>query len=244
MKKFAIVGCKVLWRELTHFASLTPHRYEFRFLEQGLHNTPPELRAQLQDAINDLPDDFDAVLLGYGLCSNGLLGIEARKTPLVVPRAHDCITFLLGSKERYREYFDSHPGTYWYSPGWIEETTMPGKDRYERLLEHYKEVYGEENAEYLMEMEQTWMQNYNNCAYVDLGFGDSSPHQDYTRECAEYLGWNTDFLRGDPQLIRRFLEGEWNEEDFLVVRAGERIVPSHDDRVLKAVPAEQEQAAS
>jgi len=38
----------------------------------------------------------------------------------VVPRAHDCITLLLGSKERYAKLFGERPGTYWYSAGWLE----------------------------------------------------------------------------------------------------------------------------
>ena len=43
---------------------------------------------------------YEAILLGYGLCSNGLVGLTARSIPLVIP-VHDCITLFLGSKEQY-----------------------------------------------------------------------------------------------------------------------------------------------
>ncbi|MFV1980286.1 MAG: DUF1638 domain-containing protein [Rhodothermia bacterium] len=33
----------------------------------------------------------------------------------VLPRAHDCITLLMGSRTRYLEYFKAHPGTYFRS---------------------------------------------------------------------------------------------------------------------------------
>ncbi|MDQ1256254.1 MAG: hypothetical protein QG656_850, partial [Candidatus Hydrogenedentes bacterium] len=220
-------------RELCYYAALSPHRFQFVFLKQGLHNNPNELRQRVQEAIDAVdPAECDAILLGYGLCSNGLAGVVARSTRLVVMRGHDCITFLLGSKERYRTYFDAHPGTYWYSPGWIETTTQPGQERYEAALRHYIEIYGEENAAYLMEATENWIHEYNNAAYVDLGFGDSEAHKAFTRECAEWLDWQCDFLEGDPGLVRRYVSGDWNPEDFLVVEPGERIVASYDERVI------------
>ena len=158
-----------------------------------MHNTPDTLRDELQKSIDRIDGEYSAILIGYGLCSNGLEGIIARNTKLVIMRGHDCTTFLLGSKERYRQYFGRHPGTYWYSPGWIDEDSMPGKERYERTLESYVEKHGQENAEYLMKMEQGWIQKYTTAAYVDLGFYDTERPKAYTRQCAEWSGWKMTF---------------------------------------------------
>ena len=231
---YYVISCHVLWRELCYFASLSPHIYQFRFLKQGLHNEPDVLRKEVQEAVDHVEDGYSAILLGYGLCSNGLVGVTARHIPLVVMRGHDCITFLLGSKERYREYFEKHPGTYWYSPGWIDTNVQPGKERYEKTLQHYIDTYGEENARYLMEATESWIAAYNNAAYVDLGFGDSEAHKAFTRECAEWLGWDYDFIEGDPQLINDFLSGNWDKDRFLVVRPGQTVVASHDETVIAA----------
>lgn len=133
MARYKIIACHVLWRELCYYAALSRNIFDFHFLEQGLHCTPDLLRKQLQDAIDAVDKDYDGLLIGYGLCSNGIAGIVAPQTRLVVMRGHDCITFLLGSRERYQTYFDSHPGTYWYSPGWIDTGSQPGKERYERI---------------------------------------------------------------------------------------------------------------
>jgi len=235
--KYHLISCHVLWRELCHFASVSSNVFTMEFLEQGLHNTPDLLRVRLQDAVDRANPEAEAILLGYGLCSNGVMGVVARDKPLVVVRAHDCVTFLLGSKERYREYFDSHPGTYWYSPGWIETSTMPGAERYDAALKQYIEIYGQENAEYLMQMEQGWLHHYSNAAYVDLGFGETEGYKTYTREAAEWLHWQCEFLEGDPRLVRNLLEGHWDSADFLVVQPGYQIVPSHDELVITAVPA-------
>lgn len=234
MARYHVIACHVLWRELCHFASLSPHVFTFNFVKQGLHNTPELLKVQLQKAVDEAPEECEAVLLGYGLCSNGAAGVVARAKPLVIPRAHDCITFFLGSKERYREYFDAHPGTYWYTPGWIECSLQPGLERYNFLRRDYVEKYGEDNADYLMEMEQGWMKEYSNAAYIDLGFSDTLRFREYTRECAQWLGWKTDELQGDSGMIRAFVGGEWDADRFLIVQPGQTIVASHDAAVIKA----------
>ena len=81
----------------------------------------PACRPGLAEALAAVDESrYEAVLFGYGLCSNGLVGLTARNVPLVLPRAHDCITLFLGGKERYLEYFHAHPGVYFKTTGWIE----------------------------------------------------------------------------------------------------------------------------
>jgi len=94
---------------------------EVQILEIGLHNEPEELHEEVQRAIDATDAGSDYILLAYGICSNGLAGITARDVPLIIPRAHDCITFFLGSKERYSQEFAQHPGTHYYTCGWIED---------------------------------------------------------------------------------------------------------------------------
>ena len=230
---YCIIACHVLWRELSHFAALSKNAFHLVFLEQGLHDTPDVLRSELQKAIDAVDGKYEAILIGYGLCSNGIVGISARKSRLVVPRGHDCITFFLGSKERYRSYFDTHPGTYWYNAGWIETGTQPCRERYEALLADYTERYGEENAEYLMEMEQHWFKEYSNAAYIDQGIVDESAYKRFTKDAADWLGWKYDELDGDDSLFVDFLSGHWDDARFLVVSPGETFQPSNDERILE-----------
>ena len=131
------------------------------FMGKGLHNLcDGKMRELLQVEIDKVePGKYEAILLGYGLCNNGTRDLHA-SIPLVIPKAHDCITCFLGSKEKYRNFFDDNPGTYYLSPGWIERNT----DNYEgeqsipqqlgiATYEEYVAKYGEEDAQYIME---TW----------------------------------------------------------------------------------------
>ncbi len=224
--RLQFVCCKVMQREAYHCAARSKNEVDVVLMRQGLHDTPDELRSEVLKALETTLDvqgrPYDATLLGYGLCSNGIVGLSA-KIPIVVPRGHDCITLLLGSKEKYQEYFDSRRGIYWYSTGWIEAGKQPGKERYERLLAEYKEKYGEDNARYLMEIEQDWITQYNWATYVDWGLADTEKYRDYTKQCAEFLNWDFDELRGDPALMQRLLDGDWDERDFLVVEPGQEI---------------------
>lgn len=236
--RLQLIACKVLQREAYFCAARSHNLVDIRLMEQGLHDEPDRLRIEVQKALETTSDiqgrPFDATLLGYGLCSNGIVGLSA-EIPIVVPRGHDCITLLLGSKERYQEYFDSHRGVYWYSGGWIESGSQPSKERYETLLEEYKQKYGEDNAQYLIEVEQTWMKEYGWATYVDWGLGGSESFKEYTKVCAEFLDWDYDELKGDPGLMQRMVDGQWSDEEFLVVKPGQKITEDlTNEGIIKA----------
>jgi hypothetical protein len=243
--RFKVIACDVLVRELSLIASQTPHYLDIRYLPQGLHNTPDLLREEVMTAIREteeggFPYDhmatgegYDAILLLYGLCSNGLAGVRSLGTPLVIPRAHDCITLMLGSKETYRKLFEQHPGTYWFSPGWIERGWQPSEEKYRFLMTSYAAHYGEENAEYLMDMEQNWIKEYKQALYIAWPeFDGLAWGREETRRAAEFLHWAYREVPGDKGLLSRILGGVFRDDEVLVVHKDERILPSYDANVL------------
>ncbi|QDU71438.1 hypothetical protein Pan265_12880 [Mucisphaera calidilacus] len=209
-------------------------------LPQGLHNEPDRLREELQLRIDEAETcaGCGVIVLVYGLCSRGTEGLRTRRCRLVIPRAHDCITLLLGSKERYAAYVSEHPGTYWYSPGWNAHHVPPGPKRYELLRREYVEKYGEDNADFLMEMEQGWFKEYNRATYVHLSIGATDEDRAETRRCADWLEWTYDEVAGDPGLMEALLSGAWDEERFLVLEPGEAFVMTADERVIERVKGE------
>lgn len=237
----AVITCSVLEIEIEHFARGLPHIVGLAKLPQGLHNDPPKLRRDLQALIEEVESEYEpeAFVLGYGLCSRGTEGVSARNARIVIARAHDCITLLLGSKERYAAYVSKSPGTYWYSPGWNRHHLPPGEQRYLTLLRQYQDQYGEDNAQYLMEMEQHWFHTYDRATYVDLGVGDIESDVQHTRECAVWLKWDFDHQKGDPDLVKDLLEGNWDSERFLILEPGETLRLTADDRIMEAAPLDE-----
>ncbi len=198
--RIAVVLCRVLEDEIAHLARDAPQVVHLEHLPQGLHDDPPRLRVEVQAAIDRVEANTlaDVIVLGYGVCSRGTEGLRTSRCRLVMPRAHDCITLLLGSKERYAKYASEHPGTYWYSPGWNRHHLPPGPERHARLLADYRARFGDDNAQYLMETEQHWFHTYDRATWVDLGLTATDADVAYTCRCANWLGWHFDQQKGNP----------------------------------------------
>lgn len=237
--------CEALARPAYLSAARSPHTVDIELFRLGWHSDPNDLRDRLQSAIDRVAQDderpYDAVVMAYGLCGRSTDGLIARRVPLVIPRAHDCITLFLGARERYHQQFTDHPGTYWYVRDYVERkgpgtalsigAGMDGVDDVRDLYDEYVEKYGKDNAEYLMEVMGAWRDHYNRAAYIDMGVVDSSEVEAETRAEADRRGWTFDRLAGDLVLIRRLLEGDW-DDDFLVLQPGQAVKMTYDERVV------------
>jgi hypothetical protein len=141
-----IVACRVLETLLQRL--LPPGvAQQVSFLDYGLHRVPSKLTWELQAAIDSI-ETPSLVVLGYGLCGNGLDGIRAGKHTLLAPRADDCIAILLGSYRAYIQAFESEPGTYYLSKGWLESGSHPLKE-----YQEYLPKYGPEDAMWIMDQQ-------------------------------------------------------------------------------------------
>lgn len=242
--KFHAVVCQVIARECMHAIAHSPHIISLSVLPSGLHRTPDELRTNLQSEIDKASGvGNDYILLGYGLCSRGSAELVARDTPLVIPRMHDCITFLFGSSERYQQEFGAHPGTYYFSSGWIEHmdaTADQGgfaslKERdYEERFREYAEKYGEDNAAYLIEQESQWFAHYSRAAFIETPLGDVESYRRFTKDIAATRGWSYEEISGDMGLSGKLFCGEWDEGQFLVVKPGQRTGETINNGIISA----------
>ena len=247
--KIKVITCEALVREFYHASATSPHIIDIQTLAFGLHNTPDELRKTIQEAVDACEGKkIDCIVLGYGLCSRGTAEIRARSIPIVLPRMHDCITAFLGSRARYNKEFSAHPGTYYYSPGWIERKegeidqgviSESHARAYEERYKEYVEKYGEDNAKFLIEQEKQWYSHYTRAAFIDMGIGDIEMYREFTQALAKDHNWEYAEMQGDFSLIRRLVYGEWDGDDFLKVEPGQMITESFDDLVLKVKNSEE-----
>ena len=178
----------------------------------------------------------DVIVLGYGLCSNGVVGLESRDIPLVIPRTDDCIALFLGSQERYLRLFEEYNGTYWLNNGWIETAYIPSLEMKEEMREDYIRRYGEENAEFLLEQDSLWIGNYNTCGYIGSPIYRNPGHPALARQVAAINGWKYAEFEGDIRLLRMMTEGTWTDEEFCICPPRHRVEAEYTGKKIQAVP--------
>jgi hypothetical protein len=238
--RFKLISCEVLFREMCHAAAHAPHQVDLEFLPKGLHDLGGKpMAAKIQEVVDRTPEGvYDAILLGYGLCGNGLDGLAARHTPLVLPRAHDCIALLMGSGERHQKYFESNPGTYYRSTGWLErgkglQQLTPNTFGFDETLEAMIAKYGEDNGRYLFEEMNRYRAQYRKLTFIETGLeADGKFLAEAAAEASEQ-GWTFERLPGDLAWLGRLVAGEWTEAEFVVAAPGQQFAASYDVRVVK-----------
>jgi hypothetical protein len=215
-----IIACRVL--ECLLVPHLRKGAISAIFMDYGLHRTPEKMQAALQEKITRLAAP-SVIVLGYGLCGNGLVGVKAGVHKLIVPRADDCITLLLGSYQRYIEEFSAEPGTYYLSKGWLESGSHP-LGEYRALLEKHQK----EDADWVIDEQY---RNYKrlvlvapNEAELDACRHQASQVADF---CAARWGYRYEERIGCDGFVRRLIteapQLHESTEDFLVVPPGGQI---------------------
>jgi hypothetical protein len=241
------IACQVLSREMEFVAPRSPHSVEVEILTMGLHDLGAAMHSHLQARIDASgPERYDALLLGYGLCGRGTEGLRARSTPLVLPRAHDCIGILMGGHAYYLAYFENHPGVYYRSPGWIEfqapgqwlqpaEATSKNSLGERRTREELIAQYGEENGSYLFEEFRAYRRNYSGLTYISTGVPSDESSRDQARTEAERENWAFDEVRGSLALLQALVNGDWDPAKFLVVPPGATVHAALGESVVTAL---------
>ncbi len=235
--RLKIISCEVLFREISLLAARSPNQVDVEFLPKGLHDQRSVLmQNRLQQVLDGVdPYRYDAVAFGYALCGNGIAGLTAGSLPIVIPRGHDCITMFLGSRQRYAGYFADHPGVYFKTTGWIERGASGSQifgEAYE--LHVLIDKYGDENGRYLYEQLHGSQRTYRQFTFIEMGVEADDRFERASRQDASSRGWQFEKLQGDLTLLRKLVNGEW-DDDFLVVPPGWRVAATHDERIITAI---------
>lgn len=212
-----IIACKIMQ---SMFEGLLPEELaqDVTYMDYGLHRHPQRMTWTLQEAIDSV-ETPSLIVLGYGLCGNGLHGIKAGRHTLLIPRSDDCIAILLGSRHAYLREFEATPGTYYLSKGWLESGSHPLKEYRE-----YREKYGEEDATWIMDQQY---QNYERLVLVAHSAEDLEAYREEALEVARYCerwGMRYEEILGSDSYVRRLIEAIGDPsragDDFVIVAPG------------------------
>lgn len=206
-----IIACRTVIEEMQQ---LLPSDMEALTLESGLHLHPDKLRDALQGKIDEITTDTETIILGYGLCSMGVIGLKATDSTLVIPRQDDCVAIFLGSRRVYKKELNKEPGTYFLSKGWID-AGITLLDELKRM----EERYGKMRAERIM---KRMLQHYKRLAFIDMGYQDQEQYSQFSRKAAKVLNLDYQVIKGTPELLLKICNGPWDNE-FVVIPPGHTI---------------------
>ena len=240
--KLKFIGCEVFVRSVCQECATSDNNITPEFTRKGEHEKVDKMRETVQKAIDDADKgDYEAIVLGYGLCGNGLDGIKAGRLPLVIPRAHDCCTIFTGSRKKFLEYFSDKFSAMWSSAGYMERgdeyfresdaNKMLGLDMtYEQAVESY----GEENAEFIIESLKP-KHEMNEIIYIKTGDPKDEEFLKIVELKAKEENKELTIVEGNMGIIKKLLRGQW-DEDFLTVLPGQKIKAVYDhEKVIEAV---------
>jgi hypothetical protein len=198
-RPIVVVACKVLASALERLlpADLAAG---VTFLEYGLHRVPVKLAGTLQETL-DAIEQPSLIVLGYGLCGNGLKDIRAGRHTLLVPRTDDCIAILLGSYRAYMRQFAAEPGTYYLTKGWLESGSHPLKE-----YQEYLPKYGAEQTLWLLDQQY---QNYSRIALVASDPQEMAAYREQALEVARFCerwGMRYEEILGSDDYVRHLIE--------------------------------------
>jgi hypothetical protein len=215
MKK-ALISCAVFEPYLKFLLKGRTDIQSVVFLEVKQHNHPEQLGVLLQEEINKI-SDVDEILVMYGLCGNAILPLKSRGIPVRLLKMHDCGMAFSGSRQRYKQLF-AHRLSQSYACAAYD--VLDSAENYRMSLEYLriKQEYGEENAEYVLEM--LHKPKNETTVYFDFGLGED---QDFLKK---NTGRPLEVVSGGWQMMQDFIDGK--DGDAVVLRDNEDLFAIYD----------------
>jgi hypothetical protein len=183
-------------------------------LEAQLHLSPERLKAALQAAVAEADKPGATIVLGYGLCSNSVLGLKTEHATLVVPRVDDCIAMMLGSNDAFAAENAKECGSYYVAKAYLEECDTIFSEHSSLI-----EKRGLERAEKMMRL---LLKNYTRVVLIDTGRYDLEPYRAQVAEFAERFDLAVEDVPGTTRILDALVEGGWSE-DFVIAPPGHEL---------------------
>jgi hypothetical protein len=243
--KLKCICCDALARYSYYCAAKSPHLIDIELVSMGQHIKPKELNKTLQEKIDGVTgNQFDAILLCYGLCGQATAGLLCRDIPIIYTRAHDCITLCLGSKEEYKEQQRKCPGTIWYTKDYMERlqnaTDSPGMGASSASLYDEKQYdamvkrMGKERADRIIASMSDMTKHYDRIVFIKHGIVEDKEAEEFAHNEAVKKGWRFEKMMGNVRLIKGLMDGEWPDADYLYLKPGQKITAGFGDMIVKA----------
>jgi hypothetical protein len=210
-KKIKFIVCDVVHDEVK---DRLPANWDIVIFEKKLHEKSDHLREVLQKEI-DNSQDYDFIVLGYGLCGKSVDGLFSPGTYMVIPKCDDCISLFLGSTAEYKKQTLKAPGSYYLTRGYIGENENLMLSNYEEM----KAKYSEETLKWVV---KEMLKNYTRMVFINTGNYEPGEWRKIAQQEAEKLGLAFEEINGTDEFFAKLISGNW-DNDFLIVSPGQKV---------------------
>lgn len=205
--KEIVIACETLRDEIQAAINITGYEQDIRWIKSGLHNIPEKLRSCLQQQL-DQCNEYDRVLMTFGLCGNSIIGLNTGDFQLVIPKVDDCISLLLGSvSERVKAGKDG--GVYFLTPGWLR-----GERNIWAEYNYAVEKYGEKKGDMIMKL---LLENYKYLGMLDTKAYNMNEYTYTVDKIAKKLGLSRKIIPASVDYLCQLLTGPWQNDKFVVL---------------------------
>ena len=205
---YKVIACGIFKPYIEHLTIDLSH-FDIVYLEIQQHDHPQRLAKNIQKEINQTDKHYKKIIILYGLCGGALLKLYTLHIPLILVKVHDCMSILLGSKEKYNMLTKDNKSLSW-------NCYSLKVSHHQQTLQQWELLYDEETVAYLKEMLFTEQSLYLTCHLEE--------EKDFEKEEDDIVEGHLDFLKNILLCQSQHL---------LELKAHQRISLSLDDEVIK-----------
>ena len=213
MTSTAVLACEMMEPEIRAAMAEAGLDCPVVWVERELHNYPDRLRSELQSRLDEI--EADTVLLAFAQCGNAVVGLEARRARLVLPRFADCVHILRSQQPGDPGAVEM--GVLYLFPGSLAQRGGLFKD-YDRCCARYGPEKG-------LRICRLMVKNYRAVSFMDTGTADPAVCEPKACEMARLLALDYETCGGTTRVLYKLFSGQWDGE-FVVIPKGGKLEDS------------------
>ena len=207
-----IIACSMMEDEIKKTVTETGSDIPLLWVDRGLHEYPEQLRGELTEKIAQCEKDYDTIVLAYGLCGNGTVGLVSAKARLVIPHFDVCIRIMTSMQPGVPPEVDIR--SLYYTRGWLESNLVKSEG-YERCLKKY----GAKKTQWIY---REMVKNYRSICLLETTAYDIAACQADACHMAEVLGLELTTQPGTLRILKKMVTHQWDDE-FIICEPGEAL---------------------
>ncbi len=217
----AILTCSSLTKYVDAAQKAMGTDFPVTVISREHHADPSDMKDHVIDAINNMPEDVDTVLVSMGFCGGTWDHISFDRR-VVIPRVDDCISILLQTDDEYIPNRKEIGHLYLYEDDPADFSALKLLHDGGTAEESYRNMSRDDLFRY-------WFGNYHAMDIIDTGLNPHCYDVDYVEAAqkeADMINADLGYAEGSNLMLEKLVSGRWDRQ-FTVAEPGKVI--KHSD---------------